>query len=96
MFDGKQMACLGYSGVFRACFDLLQKYGDAEDVSATWERCCSEAVEISRRYGQTALAPMVNKMLGATFDEIGRLYDAVHPESQADPQSDKGQYRFTL
>lgn len=97
MLDGKQMVDRGYSGAFRASFDLLARYANAEDSPETWERCCMEAVEISRRYEKTALSPLVNKLLSATFDEISRLYEAGQPAPpQADPQPDKGQYRFSL
>lgn len=91
MLTNKQMVDKGYSKAFRCCFDLLAKYADAEDKPDTWDRCCTEAVEIYDQFKDQPFAPMVSKMLQAVFDEIGRLYE---PEAK---QPERGKnYRFTL
>lgn len=94
MLTNKQMEVNGYSRAFRACYDLLAKYGDAVDESATWDRCCMEAVGIYDHFKDQPFAPMVSQMLQAVFCEIERLYAPCVEHSE---QTGKGEiYRFTL
>ena len=97
MLTKAEMVNRGYSAAFRACFDFLATYGNAEDSGTTWERCCADAVSITRRYEHTELSAMVSSLMSATFEEIKRLYSVGSTTPpQTDQKPDSGKYKFTL
>lgn len=99
MLDSKQMYEQGYSGAFRACFDFLARYADTGNDPTAWDRCCMEAVEISKRYENGALMPLVNGLLGAIFAELAEVYSApreIKPPTARQPEEPAAPYRFKL
>lgn len=94
----EQMREEGYTDIFHLCFELLSKYADAVDAPDTWEQCCTDAMEIYRRYECQPLAPLASALLSSVFDEIGRIYSN-GTKQKPDPglKADRdGRYRFTL
>lgn len=98
MLDNRQMQEKGYSKAFRVCFDLMAKYADAAGDPEIWDGCFKEFADTSTRYVGSDLAPFVNKLLIAAYEELSRLYDVKHEANptgkQAAPES--GGYRFKL
>lgn len=98
MLDNRQMQARGYSKAFRVCFDLMAKYADAAGDPEIWDGCFREFADTSARYANSDMAPFVNKLLIATYEELARLYDVKHDANptgkQAAPES--GGYRFKL
>lgn len=64
----------GYRAALLETFRYLQAYGRVEDNPAYWEAVTRTGSDISKKYQNTPLAPLVNALLLAVYDELQRQY----------------------
>lgn len=71
----------GYRAALLETFRYLQAYGRVEDNPAYWEAVTRTGSDISKKYQNTPLAPLVNALLIAVHDELQRRYAVQFPRN---------------